>query len=141
MIIENKYEGMLGSVQSANMFAARMNAIVNAVRSAGCPVSARELREYAPNPNYYLDMLVEFGVLTVEIKAEEMIDINIEEYIWQNNSIITINSDGTLTFQRNSAYNPKTIHEYKIETTASYMYRITGKQTVQVKRKYWTWKA
>lgn len=141
MIIENKYEGILGSVQSANKFATRMNAIVNAVRSADRPVSARELREYAPNPNYYLDMLTQFGVLTVEIKAEEMIDVNIDEYIWQNDSVITTNPNNTLTFQLNSFYNPKTIHDYKIETTASHMYHVTGKQTVQVKRKYWTWKA
>lgn len=140
MIIENKYEGMLGSVKSANVFATRMNAIVNAVRSAGRPISARELRKYAPNPNYYLDMLTKFGILTVEIKAEEMIEINIEDYCWQSSGIITINSDNTLTFQHNKTYKPKIIHDFKIETTTGRMYHITGKQTVQVKRKYWAWK-
>lgn len=137
----NKYEGLLGSVKKANKFANRMNAVVTAVREAGHPVCSRDLRGLCPNPNYYLDMLVDFGVLSVETRAEEFIHIKVDEYLYGNNEL-THNSDGTITIKYKWHDIPVVVHEPTIEFNPSAMCHahIKGYQVVQVKRKYWTWK-
>lgn len=134
----NKYEALLGSVTKAEMFANRMNTCVETARSKG-RVCRRDLIAQIPNPNYYLDILMRFGVVRSEIVAEEIIDIKYDEWFFDAPSVMRTNEDNTLTVQRNSAYSPVTIHDYKIEHEG-YATHITGKQTVQVKRKYWVWK-
>ena len=138
----NKYEGLLGSVKKANKFANRMNAIVTAVREAGHPVCSRDLRGLCPNPNYYLDMLTEFGVLSVETRAEEFIEIKEEEYIYRD-EWIKENDDGTVSYLRWGKW--RTIHNATVEfrkgrTEEWNTWHVTGYQSVQVKRKYWTWR-
>ena len=143
----NKYEALLGSVTKAEMFANRMNACVEAVRSKG-EVSRRDLLAQMPNPNYYLDLLERFGVVKSEVREEETIDIKYDEYFFNGPARLIMNPDQTLTVQRASSYSPATIHDYNIEKCERTYYNgakmvdfhITGKQTVQVKRKYWVWK-
>lgn len=140
----NEYEGMLGSVTKAEMFANRMNVCVEAVRSKG-KVRRRDLLAQIPNPNYYLDLLEHFGVVKSEVHAEETIDIKFDEYYYTRRSAeITTNPDGTLTITDNR-WGRKTdprvtiVKEPHIEVNTTYTH-ITGYQTVQVKRKYWVWK-
>lgn len=137
----NKYEGLLGSVKKANKFANRMNAVVTAVREAGHPVCARDLRGLCPNPNYYLDMLVEFGVLSVETRAEEFIHVKMDEYLYGNEEL-TQNPDGTVTIKYKWHDTTIVVHEPTIEfsTNRTCYAHVKGYQVVQVKRKYWTWK-
>ena len=140
----NKYEALLGSVTKAEMFANRMNACVEAVRSKGT-VCRRDLLAQIPNPNYYLDLLERFGVVKSEIHAEEAIDIKFDEYYYTRRSAeITTNPDGTLTITDNRwsrKADPRVtiVKEPHIEVNKTYTH-ITGYQTVQVKRKYWVWK-
>lgn len=143
----NKYEALLGSVTKAEMFANRMNVCVEAVRSKG-EVCRRDLLTQVPNPNYYLDLLERFGVVKSEIREEEIIDIKYDEYFYNGPAHLITNPDNTLTVQRAPSYSPATIHDYNIEKRERPYYNgsvmvdfhITGKQTVQVKRKYWVWK-
>jgi len=143
----NKYEGMLGSVKKAEKFANRMNACVELIRSQGC-VCRRDLTAVVPNPNYYLDLLERFGIVRSEVRAEEIIDIKYDEWFFHTPYLMRMNEDGTMTVQRNSCYSPATIHDFNIEKHERTTYNgveildhhITGKQTVQVKRKYWVWK-
>lgn len=140
----NKYEGLLGSVKKANKFANRMNAVVTAVREAGHPVCSRDLRGLCPNPNYYLDMLVDFGVLSVETRAEEFIEVKEEEYLF-NDAHIKENNDGTVSYMRFGRDEWHTIHNATVEFRKGRRkewdtWHVVGYQTVQVKRKYWTWK-
>lgn len=138
----NKYEGLLGSVKKANKFANRMNAVVTAVREAGHPVCSRDLRGLCPNPNYYLDMLVEFGVLSVETRAEEFIHVKVDEYLYGCDDRLTTNKDGTLTITYRWEQSPKVVHEPVVVFNPNRMCNahVTGYEVVQVKRKYWTWK-
>lgn len=143
----NKYEALLGSVTKAEMFANRMNTCVEAVRSKG-EVCRRDLLAQIPNPNYYLDLLERFGVVKSEVREEEIINIKYDEYFFRGPARLIMNPDNTLTIQRTSSYSPATIHDYSIEKRERPCYNgsviadfhITGKQTVQVKRKYWVWK-
>lgn len=140
----NKYEGLLGSVKKANKFANRMNAVVTAVREAGHPVCSRDLRGLCPNPNYYLDMLVAFGVLSVETRAEEFIEVKEEEYLFDG-ARIKENNDGTVSYMRFGRDEWHTIHNATVEFREGRRkewdtWHVKGFQTVQVKRKYWTWK-
>lgn len=140
----NKYEGLLGSVKKANKFANRMNAVVTAVREAGHPVCSRDLRGLCPNPNYYLDMLVEFGVLSVETRAEEFIEIKEEEYLYSE-ARIKENKDGTVSYMRFGRDDWHTLHNATVEFRKGRRpewdtWYVKGFQTVQVKRKYWTWR-
>ena len=138
----NKYEGLLGSVKKANKFANRMNAVVTAVREAGHPVCSRDLRGLCPNPNYYLDMLVAFGVLAVETRAEEVIHVKVDEYLYGYSDKLTQNPDGTVTIEYKWNNTPLVVQEPTIESNPNRMSHahVTGYQLVQVKRKYWTWK-
>ena len=138
----NKYEGLLGSVKKANKFANRMNAVVTAVREAGHPVCSRDLRGLCPNPNYYLDMLVDFGVLSVETRAEEFLEIKEEVYLYRSGKI-QVKDDGTVTYWRWNEWH--TLHNATVtfrkgHTPEFDAWNVIGYQTVQVKRKYWTWK-
>lgn len=140
----NKYEGLLGSVKKANKFANRMNAVVTAVREAGHPVCSRDLRGLCPNPNYYLDMLVDFGVLSVETRAEEFIEVKEEEYLF-NGAQVKENDDGTVSYMRWGSDEWLTVHNATVELRKGRVpawdtWHIIGYQTVQVKRKYWVWK-
>lgn len=138
----NKYEGLLGSVKKANKFANRMNAVVTAVREAGHPVCSRDLRGLCPNPNYYLDMLVDFGVLSVETRAEEIIHVKVDEYLYGYNDKLTQNPDGTVTIEYKWHETAIVVQEPTIEFNPNRMSHahVTGYQLVQVKRKYWTWR-
>ena len=140
----NKYEGLLGSVKKANKFANRMNAVVTAVREAGHPVCSRDLRGLCPNPNYYLDRLVDFGVLSVETRAEEFIEVKEEEYLF-NGAQVKENDDGTVSYMRWGSDEWLTVHNATVEYRRGRRpewdtWHIIGYQTVQVKRKYWVWK-
>lgn len=140
----NKYEALLGSVTKAEMFANRMNACVEAVRSKGI-VCRRDLLAQIPNPNYYLDLLERFGVVKSEIRAEETIEVKEVEYLY-GEGMVKDNNDGTVTYKRNSRDEWLTLHNATVEFREGRRkiwdcWHIVGYQTVQVKRKYWIWKA
>lgn len=137
----NKYEALLGSVTKAEMFANRMNACVEAVRSKG-KVCRRDLLAQIPNPNYYLDLLERFGVVKSEVHAEEFIEVKEERYLYREGQVKD-NGDGTVTFLLWGAQH--TLHNATVEYREGHRkmwdsWHITGYQTVQVKRKYWVWK-
>lgn len=138
----NKYEALLGSVTKAEMFANRMNACVEAVRSKG-EVCRRDLLAQIPNPNYYFDLLERFGVVKSEVRAEEFIEVKEEEYLYREGQVKD-NGDGTVTFLRWGELH--TLHNATVEYREGHRamwatWHVVGYQTVQVKRKYWIWKA
>lgn len=140
----NKYEALLGSVTKAEMFANRMNACVEAVRSKG-KVCRRDLLAQIPNPNYYLDLLERFGVVKSEVHAEEFIEVKEERYLYRE-GLVKENSDGTVSYMLNGRDEWHTLHNATVEFCEGHRrfwdcWHVVGYQTVQVKRKYWIWKA
>ena len=137
MIIENKYEAMAPYVETAQNSAQRMNALVNFIRSAGRPVTTRELNEAVRGGENLAKYLLAYGVIGSEIRAEEFKDIKVSEYIRRADSII-FKSKTEIIF-RPDYKKEVTLSDYTINESGFWI-EIKGTRKVQVKRKYWFWK-
>lgn len=147
----NEYEGKLGSVRKAEKHANRMNAIVERMRSAGGPIPTRELRGLAPNPNYYLNILRAYGIISCEDRMEETISVK-EHFTTfchmdEEPQDIKVNEDGTVTYLRDRWTNTwHTLHDAQMvkapyrRNSTRVRIELEGMFDVQVKRRYWVWK-
>lgn len=80
-----------------------------------------------------------YGWVTSEVRAEEEIMIDVDEYnCWLK---VKLNKDGTATVQKPCSDKSLIVYDPEIETDEDGWMKVTGKRKIQVKRKYYTWVA
>lgn len=80
-----------------------------------------------------------YGWVKSEVRAEEKRMVDFDEY--SANLSVKVNGDGTVTVQKPHKHTKYIVHDPVIETDAWGWIHVTGKQEVQVRRKYYTWVA
>lgn len=86
-----------------------------------------------------LDWFRTYGWVKSEVRAEEKRMVNFDEC--NSHLSVKVNGDGTVTVQKPYKHTKYIIHDPVIETDTWGEIHVTGKQEVQVKRKYYTWVA
>ena len=96
---------------------------------------------HTPSAKTLLDWFEQYGWVREEIRTEETIEVEHEAYIGDlHTDRIEYNDDDTITvYWFNHA--PVTLYDYKINKSHWGLTYVEGKYKVQVKRKYWFWKA
>lgn len=89
--------------------------------------------------NTLLDWFRIYGWVTSEVKAEEMHAVKFDEYLSRHDKV-SFNDNDTITIYFSYATAPKTIRDYHISKVCGKI-NVEGVYDVQVKRKYWTWRA
>ena len=89
-----------------------------------------------------LEWFEQYRWVTSEVKGQELIEVKFDEFLSPNDKV-RFNDDDTITVYLGNC-TPKTIHDYAISKSrfsGRLHINITGTYQVQVKRKYWIWKA
>lgn len=143
-------------IKQALLRAQEIEILIDYLKSHPQGVCTRELENYLAeklhetnilHPSYndiirvntLLDWFKIYGWVTSEVKAEEMHTVKFDEYLSRYDKV-TFNDNDTITIYFSYAVTPKTIRDYHISKVCGKI-NVTGTYEVQVKRKYWIWKA